>query len=277
MRLVVWLLCGALGLGAVTREECFPVERLTPEDRRKSDEWLLKSLDEVSLFTFIGGLKPMSISFTTVTLDLNNGDPEPAEQLRRIAAAWRCGEELLTDAYTYGAAFEPGKKTLHGVVIHKPAFAQMIRRHQAHFLPQGITPSANPMEVLMAVNYNWQDQLGNGLLIGYPLHATEFFEAAMKETERIGLFLKRDFRAIPTYATGHKVNRFVYAVPPDEDELAEDREIRGRAAAILAEYKRRRDKYVGDGKPGVVELLRDWFHDGAGNYSARYAKVPDAR
>jgi hypothetical protein len=28
---------------------------------------------------------------------------------------------------------------------------------------------------------------------------------------------------------------------------------------ILAEYRQRREKFIGDGKPGIVALLRDWY------------------
>jgi hypothetical protein len=31
---------------------------------------------------------------------------------------------------------------------------------------------------------------------------------------------------------------------------------------ILAEYQKRRARYIGPGKPGVVKMLRDWLNDG---------------
>ena len=42
------------------------------------------------------------------------------------------------------------------------------------------------------------------------------------------------------------------------DESPEDRALRARAAQILAEYRKRREQYVGSGKPGIAALLRDW-------------------
>jgi len=38
--------------------------------------------------------------------------------------------------------------------------------------------------------------------------------------------------------------------------------IKSRAALILAEYQKRRARYVGPGKRGVVKMLRDWLNDG---------------
>jgi hypothetical protein len=49
------------------------------------------------------------------------------------------------------------------------------------------------------------------------------------------------------------------------DESPEDRALRARAARILAEYRTRREQYIGAGKTGIVALLRDWFcRDGSG-------------
>ena len=46
---------------------------------------------------------------------------------------------------------------------------------------------------------------------------------------------------------------------PVPEDAAEDRALRARAAQILDDYQKRRDKSVGEGKPGIVALLRDWF------------------
>ncbi|MBK8149172.1 MAG: hypothetical protein IPK58_13440 [Acidobacteria bacterium] len=52
-----------------------------------------------------------------------------------------------------------------------------------------------------------------------------------------------------------------------------DKALKARAAPILAAYKKRRGEYVGDGKKGVVEMLRDWFCDGRGQCSPANAKL----
>jgi hypothetical protein len=55
---------------------------------------------------------------------------------------------------------------------------------------------------------------------------------------------------------------FVWAVPKSHEEREEDRAIKSRAALILAEYQKRRARYIGPGKRGVVKMLRDWLNDG---------------
>jgi hypothetical protein len=48
-------------------------------------------------------------------------------------------------------------------------------------------------------------------------------------------------------------------VPVDAREQADDIALRKVSEAILAEYRKRRERFIGKGNPGVVELLRDWF------------------
>ena len=50
-----------------------------------------------------------------------------------------------------------------------------------------------------------------------------------------------------------------------------DRRILAKAKAVLDDYRGRRERYIGEGKPGVVELLRDWFCDGRCD-PARYSE-----
>jgi hypothetical protein len=50
-----------------------------------------------------------------------------------------------------------------------------------------------------------------------------------------------------------------------------DRKILAEASSVLADYRRRRERYIGDGKPGVIELLRDWCDDGTGRCDPSYS------
>lgn len=52
------------------RAECFPFEKLPLEKRKKAEELLLKALDSESLYTIIGGLKPMSSGFVSFTFSV---------------------------------------------------------------------------------------------------------------------------------------------------------------------------------------------------------------
>ena len=56
---------------------------------------------------------------------------------------------------------------------------------------------------------------------------------------------------------------FVWAVPMGASERAENEAIADRAAPVLRDYTAYREKYIGEGKPGVVEMLRDLLCDEA--------------
>jgi hypothetical protein len=59
------------------RAECFPFEKLSTEKRQKAENLLLKALDSESLFTIVGGLKPMSSGFAAFSFS--------ASQIRNIS------------------------------------------------------------------------------------------------------------------------------------------------------------------------------------------------
>jgi hypothetical protein len=71
--------------------------------------------------------------------------------------------------------------------------------------------------------------------------------------------VERDFYSIPTFVAAER--QFVWAVPKGHEESEEDRAMKSRAALILAEYQKRRARYIGLGKRGVVKMLRDWHND----------------
>jgi hypothetical protein len=129
------------------------------------------------------------------------------------------------------------------------------------------------MEVLMAVEYERSSARngGYGFLFGYPENAVRFFVESVDHEEWTGEFVERDFYSVPTFS--RPTNGFVWAVPKGYAETENDRNIKRRALAVLEEYKSRRARYIGEGKPGVVALLRDWFDNGHGKYSPRFAKV----
>jgi hypothetical protein len=149
--------------------------------------------------------------------------------------------------------------------------ANVISRHQPFFARLGLTPNADPMEVLMAVEYiDTADRLrGYGLLYGYPEQAVEFFVAntPIPQTRSADpnaavtvapvKTSPRKFVSIPTF--GRETGAFVYAVAADHAEDEADRDLRERAMPILDSYRRRRSLYIGEGKAGAAALLRDWF------------------
>jgi hypothetical protein len=250
-----------------SRCECFPTERLPADLRAKSEALLLKALDSEALYTIIGGLKPMSSGFASFKFSVEKPDLAQIEETRRLLSVWRCGEELYADVQHFAAIYDDEKtkekiRFAEAVVFNRPALAGKIGQYPDFFAPYGITLNAHPMEVLMTIEHNqpgprWR---GLGYLFGFPLYAVDFFVAAGEGEQRTGKFVERDFYSIPTFVAEER--HFVWAVPKGHVEREEDRAIKSRAALILAEYQKRRARYVGPGKRGVVKMLRDWLNDG---------------
>jgi hypothetical protein len=85
----------------------------------------------------------------------------------------------------------------------------------------------------------------------------DFFVKAAEEQARTGQFVTRDFVGAATFARQER--GVVYAVPKGHEVNEVDRAFQARLAKILADYKTRREKFIGEEKAGVVALLRDWF------------------
>jgi len=280
----------------VPRSQCFSMESLPAAERAESDALLLKALDSEALYTVITGLKPMSGSFLSHQLDVAKPNLERVERLRQLMGPWQCGPTVQFDFHHLARAFEIGKpkeprvvRFMEGVVVHRPRVAETIQAHPELFSVYGITPSANPAEVLLAIEYNeTADRYrGLGTLYGYPRAAVEFFalntpisqvrstdpaKPAPAAAETEARPAKRRFVNIPTF--GREKGGFVYAVAAEAEETEEDRALRAKALPILEEYRRRRALYIGEGKPGAAALLRDWFCRSESDCSPTYATVP---
>lgn len=181
------------------------------------------------------------------------------EETRLILAQWRCGDgEIFASLQHFARPFD-GQRFADTVVFSRPRLRQMLTEKADVFSRWGITANAHPLDVLYAVEYDATSARngGYGFLFGYPDYAVRFFVSAADEEEFSGKFVERDFYSIPTFAAA--TGNFVYAVPKNHVETEADRNLKVRAAQILESYKRRRSEYVGAGKKGVVEMLRDWF------------------
>jgi hypothetical protein len=184
---------------------------------------------------------------------------EKLNTTRRILQTWRCGDdEIFADLQHFSQDFG-GRRYLEAVVFSLPRLRQMLVEKADFFSRWGITENSAPLEVLYAVETDETVArfAGYGYLFGYPDYAVRFFAKAAVEEQLTGKFVERDFYSIPTFA--REQNAFVYAVPKNHSEEAADKQLRVQAARILAEYKRRRAIYIGPGKKGVAEMLRDWF------------------
>jgi hypothetical protein len=292
---------GAAQAQNTARLNCFPFETLPANEREQAEVLLLKALDGESLYTIVGGLKPMSSGFQSmqtrialprmekgeaekIVAELGAKKPEESsdDEKRRLSQAkqtieravalekidltrkileqWRCGDEIFADVEHFARDYE-GKKFTDAVVFSRPKLRRMLSERKDFFSRSGITENSHPLAVLYAVEYEKTTarNAGYGYLFGYPDHAVRFFVEAANEEDLSGRFVERGFVSIPTFA--RETNAFIYAVPKNYVETETDKILRLRAERILSAYKKRRAAYVGAGKKGIVEMLRDWFCD----------------
>ncbi len=262
--------------------ECFPFERLPESLRPRAEEMLLRALDGEALYTIAGGLKPMSSGFVSSSIKVDAPDLAEAEVTRQVLAAWTCGGEIAAGLHHFAAVYQ-GSRSLEAVVFHRPALKDMLTRHAAFFTPYGLSPSSDPIEVVMTVEYaaTTPRLRGYGYLFGYPDYAVDFFAQA-SESQRLeeektgkGTLVPRDFVSLQT-ARGER--RFVYAVPKGHEANDADRALKAAADALFADYAARRKRHItGESAAGVLNLVREWFNDGTGDVRPSHAVKPTFR
>lgn len=251
--------------------ECFPFESLPPEVRAESERLLLQALDNEGLFTLAGGLKPMSSLPRIFQFSVETPDLAEIDRVRRALNAWRCHGEIRATVHHFHKIHE-GKRAAGIVIFHLPRLGEVIAGKSAFFAPFGLSPHADPLEVLTTIEMEEPPLRlrGQGYLFGYPDYAVDWFVAADNHQRATGEFVKRKFISMPTHAREER--GIVWAVPEDHEEHDEDRLFRARAAALLEDYRQRRARYIGDGKPGVLALIRDWYDNGNGQCSPRHVQ-----
>jgi hypothetical protein len=294
------LLAAFTSFGAdVRREDCFPIEKLSAPLQSRAAKVFLDTLDSVALYTVIDGLKPMTVDLPElrVAVHRNSKDVTAVADLDRIASTFRCGDDIQM-IVCIGCNQDPAARAGNAgdaelYVVNRPEIAAVIERRADLFAPLGVTPLTPPAHVLYLaerflapegrdIKSNVDDAVRHstiyGLLFGYPEYAVASYGSGFRRA--LTGEQPPDTRPAPgSPPTGPPIidisgynklpRRFVYRVEPDHVENEEDRRLRTSAAAILSEYAKRRQKYIGNGKPGVINLLRDWFCNASGCSASR--------
>lgn len=255
---------------SVPCSECFPLEQLPEDLRLQAEALLLLALDREALYTIAADIKPMSTGFAELSYPAADPPPPELEELRTILGTFTCTSELTAEVQVFHSVFD-GVAFADGVVFHTPRVHETVDAFAELFAAIGVTADASPIDIVDAVDADPTTRRfrGYGHLFGYPEYAVDFFAEAAEEEAMTGMFVERDFIHIPTFESDE--GRFVYAVPVGHRENADDIELRSRAMPVLEQYSELRAATIGDGKPGVLHLVRTWFDDGSGQCSPRHA------
>ncbi len=255
----------------VPRDACFPLEKLPAPLRAEAEKLLLSMLDSEALYTMVGGIKPMSSGFVSYKINVKIPKTGELDDARRILATFRCGDRYYADVLPFHQV-DKDTRYFEGMVFYRPAVQEMVTKYAPFFSPYGITPTTEPIAIAITIENDPTSARNRGLgyLYGYPSRAVDFFVTSTEAQAKTKKLVPRDFFQIPSYK--RETGSFVYAVPKNSAITLEDTALKEKAGRILAAYKERRAKYIGDGKPGVAALVRDWLDDGSGFCAPENAK-----
>lgn len=219
------------------------------------DRIVLALLDGEGLYTAAGGLKPVSSGYWTSRFEIAEPDLASIERARGLLDGLVGIDELDFGVQVFQEPHE-GQRAAHAWVVHRTALRRVLADHAQCFAPLGLGPNAPADEVLAVVER--QPRLLRyrcyGLLFGYPVAAVDFFVRAAAEEESGGGRVEREFAHVATFSADR--HRFVWAVPAGESSSAEVRELQNEASTLLEQYRSLRERFIGPGKPGPVDLLR---------------------
>jgi len=254
----------------VACSECFPIETLPEELQAPALALLLQALDTEALYSIGGDLKAMSSGFASLEFPTEDGGSDDLTDLETIVATFHCGAALEGAVQVFTQDFE-GTSFAEALIFRAPRFPETVDGYPDPFETIGVDGATAPLEVVDAVDAASDSERfrGYGYLFGYPEHAVDFFVEAAEIEAETGNFVERDFLHIPVY--DRPTGAFTYAVPVDHEPNDADDALAAAAQPVLATYAARRAQFVGDGKEGVLALLRSWFDDGTGSCSPDHA------
>lgn len=257
---------------------CFDVSQLSAAEQLLADRIVLEFSDREGLYTLAGGLKPMSsdvrnLSFRIAPI-VDTARLAQVEQLRRVAASLHCGDigmfvQVFTATFTSSDSAVQRSTSL--VMYHRASMRRAVERHAAFFATLGVTPSADPRDIVDAVENapraaRWR---GYGYLFGYPDDAVDFFVEAGIIGDSTRTLVLRDFRRIDTWhrypeSTGAPptLSSFVYAVPKGAAPSAQEQALMRAAEPLYKRYVSLRATHVRPDSTGAIALWRAWH--GAG-------------
>ncbi len=249
-----------IAVGAVPCNQCFPLEKLSPDLREKVETALLISLDAEGLYTFAGSLKPHS-RIDEFSHPFGRDWHPSAKEIEEINSALQCGNiSIRVDASGYGMLFRSDL-----IKLKASQYADLLSDVAISSALNGTDIMLQLNELLMSTDSSShadEDQFQRnihklfGIFLGYPEFAAQFYTTDYWHSD-----VEADGIRMPTY---NGWDNFVYVVPKGHIETAEDNFIRLNADTIFKEYSKLRYQFVKDEKHGALELLRSWYGDGKG-------------
>jgi hypothetical protein len=267
--LCVFLQTSAEAQNHTARENCFPFESLSADERKQAEELLLKALDGESLYTIVGGLKPMSSGFGSFQMrvalprlaqteaekivgelgakkaeELNDDEKRRLSQAKNALERFQSIEKInqtrkILDKWRCGdelfaevehfAREFDGKRFLDAVVFSRPSMKRMLTEKADFFSRWGITADAHPLSVLYAVEN--EETTARNAGYGYLFgYPDNAVRFFVEAANEEDLTGKFVERSFISIPTfARETNAFVYAVPKNYTEQEVDKNLRAKA------------------------------------------------
>ena len=240
-------------------------KQLTSTEKALADSMLAYALDHEALYTLLDTLKPISsvkfLNYPLANYAGQEGDDsvvsdvdllQPIESYQKICSL--LSNKKFQFVVSPFQRIDSINRNIEIYIVHKTSFSKKIKEYQSFFGQWGFTSSVNPATVLSVIEYEnkYNRYRGYGYLFGYPKHAVDFFTEAAIIEDSTNQFVKRNFFAIPVYASNS--GYFTYALPKDYITSNTDSAIYKTGMTTLEKYKKIRNKFVTNGNFSAFKL-----------------------
>jgi hypothetical protein len=218
------------------------LKKMDLTEKKLANSMLINALDHEGIYTILDTLKPMSsVQFFRMPLYSNDLQQKDSAQ-KAVELIQKVVNKLSVDDFKF--VLNPFERidsiyrNMEVYVFRKSRLQSLLKTHAAFYQPLGMSPEADPASVIAITEFEkkydrWRSY---GYLFGYPDNAVDFFVEAGRVQDSTGVFVKRDFFAIPVYA-GDK-GHFTYAIPKGYKPSETDSVIYYKAIVTLQKYKR---------------------------------------
>lgn len=242
--------------------------KLSDNEKKMADSLILYGLDHEALYTLLDTLKPIS-SVKMVRYPIASDSTRKPGTVSNIKnhlyldsldSYYHLSQQLTGPKVEFVMipfkATDKEQKNIQLYVVRKSTLQKCITEQADFFGQFGITINTPAATVISIIEHaqaydRWR---GYGYLFGYPNHAVDFFVQAGKQQDSNGKFVERQFFHVPVFAgnSGH----FTYALPKDYTTSDIDSSIYHKASTKLTQYKRSREKWIGEQKLKTKRILK---------------------
>ncbi len=270
----------------VKRQECFPIEHLSPELQETAKQIVYAALQSDAIYTLVSGIKPISIlADWYIDKNLEKLNEDEIEQVFEVLSMGKEVSFVLNKNLTNCSCGQENCQHLPHYtiyVVNSAATKQALPEFQKVASASHLSPHLEAKKLASRVQEALNSPTLPYSLLGYPKNTQDFHHKATYHEEGSGSTPNYHHMVVETASFKLKEEQklssasvFSWKIPETHQPSSEETKLTSTAHEILNYYmKHIHSQSV---QLGSIEALRNWFDNGNGICSSKeaYRKVSE--